>query len=75
MRPRHGRLPRSWSGSHLITAVQLDLPEAVVRARLKRADPNQSFAARQLYVSHADKPAPDVLVPVNPYDPRIWTLG
>jgi hypothetical protein len=48
--------PDHCPGSHLIAAVQLDFPEAVVRARLDWADPNRSFAARQLDVSHADEP-------------------
>jgi hypothetical protein len=35
--------------------MQFDFPEAVVRTPLDSADPNRSFAARQLDVSHADK--------------------
>jgi hypothetical protein len=44
-------------GNHRIAAVQLDFPEAVVQTRLDGPDRNQSFAARLLDVSDADKPA------------------
>lgn len=54
MHPRHARSSRSLSVGHLIATVQLGFPEAVVQARLDGADPNRSFAARQLDVSHAD---------------------
>jgi hypothetical protein len=40
-----------------LAAVQHPFPEAVVRARLNGTDPNRSFAALQLEVSHADEAA------------------
>lgn len=57
MRSRHSRSSRSLSDGHLIAALQLVLPEAVVRVRLDRANLNRPFAARQPNVSHAEEAA------------------
>jgi len=50
------RRSRRWHdrGSMCLAAVQHSFPEAVFRARLNGTDPNRSFAASQLDVSHAD---------------------
>lgn len=56
MGPRHGQSPRSLPVVFFAAAAQLDLPKAVVRASMDRADPNRSFAARLIDVSHADEP-------------------
>ena len=47
-------------------AVQHAFPEAVVRARLNGTDPNRSFAAWQLDVSHADKGDTTKRLPIDP---------
>jgi hypothetical protein len=45
MQPRYGKSFRSMLGSHLVAAVQLDLPEAVVLGAPDESDRNRPFAA------------------------------
>ena len=59
MHPQHVPSSRSLYENYFIAAAHLGFPKAVVEASPKVQARNQSFAARQLDVSHPDQAATD----------------